>query len=109
MAPCPAEGYFAGGEPIFSSSFTHGWETTKEPARGLYWATSPPLAVEPFRTLSPLGDTGALETLLFLGERAEQEEQEEAARTATSTAVPLVSLMLGRGDAQSPTGPLRTD
>jgi len=79
---------------------------TKEPEESLYWTTSPPLAVEPFRAPSPLRDTEALEVSLSWGERAKWEEQEEAARAATTAAIPPVSSAFGRGAAESPAGPV---
>jgi len=71
MAPCSAKGHFACAvrlQPPIPSSFTHGWKMTKEPARGLYGAMLPPLAVEPFQALSPLWDSEAPEVWSSLGD-----------------------------------------
>jgi len=64
-------------------SFTYGWEMTKEPARSLYRAALPPLAVEPFWALSPLWDSGVPEASSSCGNCIERAEWEEAARTAS--------------------------
>jgi len=60
-SPCPSRALspVVRLQLLFPSSFTHDWETMKEPAHSLYRATSLPLMVEPFWALSPVWDMAA--------------------------------------------------
>ena len=43
-------------QPLFLSSFVHGWAPTKEPAADMYQTASPPLTADPFQVPDPFED-----------------------------------------------------